>query len=335
MSQGKALQFERLYGLSLAAVLCACGGSDPAPMRPAANATAGAGTDAPAAGTGAAGSGAAPARGGSGTGPSSAGTIAASGGRGEAGRLATAGRAGVSGAGASGAGKAGTGAAGSGTTPSGGGDGYGQKYEGGEFHLGPVDYDETVFHNACAPGSKYNADIRKLEGELLVGLWNGIQNTGQYCDACIQVTSQKGKTANLRVITYGDTTMNSIDLSPQAYDLLNSGEYPRWMTWQFAKCPDTGAIVYEFQSASNPYWTSLWVRNARVPISKLEVKGSNHDWQPLTRGGDGTLTDDSGFGEGKFSIRLTGVDGQTLTHDFDPPAGGLGSAMLKAPGNFP
>ena len=28
---------------------------------------------------------------------------------------------------------------------------YGQVYTGGEYHLGPVDWDETQWHNACAP----------------------------------------------------------------------------------------------------------------------------------------------------------------------------------------
>ena len=33
--------------------------------------------------------------------------------------------------------------------------------------------------------------------------------------------------------------------------VLDSGEFPRAMTWQFAKCPDTGKIVYEFQTGAN------------------------------------------------------------------------------------
>ena len=41
------------------------------------------------------------------------------------------------------------------------------------------------------------------------------------------------------------------------------------MTWQFAKCNDTGPMHYEFQTGSNPYWTSLWVRNARVPLTDV------------------------------------------------------------------
>jgi expansin (peptidoglycan-binding protein) len=144
-----------------------------------------------------------------------------------------------------------------------------------------------------------------------------------------------GKSAVLRVVTYGDTTSNSIDVSPDAYAILNSGEYPRAMTWQFAKCPDTGKIVYEFQTGSSEWWTSLWVRNARVPISKVEVQSPNHAaYFALTRGSDGTLTDGGGFGNGSFTIRVSGVDGQQITDTFAWPSAGIAGQTLTGQGNF-
>src|SRR5690349_18819021 len=35
-----------------------------------------------------------------------------------------------------------------------------------------------------------------------------------------------GESAMLRVVTYGQTSTNSIDTSPEAFQLLDSGEYP-------------------------------------------------------------------------------------------------------------
>jgi expansin (peptidoglycan-binding protein) len=213
---------------------------------------------------------------------------------------------------------------------------YGQAYTDGVYNLGPVDYSESQYHNACAPTTKYDSRVQAVEGVLLAGLWNGIANTDHYCDSCIWVVTGKGKSAMLRVVTYGDTTNDSIDTSPQAYTALTNGEYPRSMTWQFAKCPDTGPMMYEFQTAASEYWTSLWVRNARVPLTKIEVKSANHaQWTELTRGnGDGTATDASGFGNGTFSIRSTGMDGQQVTDTFAWPTNGLGSAFLTGKGNF-
>jgi expansin (peptidoglycan-binding protein) len=212
---------------------------------------------------------------------------------------------------------------------------YGQPYTGGQFNLGPVDYSESQFHNACAPGTKYAPSIQSVEGSLLAGLWGGLPNVAGYCDACIAVTTAMGKTALLRVVTYGDTTTNSIDVSQSAYDILNSGEYPRAMTWQFAECPSSGPMMYEFQTGSNQWWTSLWVRNARVPLTKVEVESANHaSYVELQRGGDGTLTDASGFGQGSFTIRSTGADGQVVTDTFAWPSAGIAGQMLTGQGNF-
>jgi len=212
---------------------------------------------------------------------------------------------------------------------------YGEPYEGGEFHLGPVDYQESQFHNACAPGGGYLPAVQAVEGTLLAGLWGGIPEVASLCDACIWVTTEKGKTALLRVVTYGDTTPNSIDTSPEAYALLDSGEYPRSMTWQLARCPDTGPIQLEFQTGSNEWWTSLWVRNARVPLAEVEVKSVNHaSFVALERAGDGTLTDASGFGAGPFTLRATGIDGQIVEETFDWPASGIAGAFLTATSNF-
>jgi expansin (peptidoglycan-binding protein) len=206
------------------------------------------------------------------------------------------------------------------------------KYEGGEFHLGPVDWQETQWHNACAP---YPAQVQQAEGTLLAGLWNGIPNVAGYCDACILVNTAKGKSAVLRVVTYGDTTKNSIDVSQEAYSALNSGESPRTMTWQLTTCPDTGKIFYEFQTGSSEFWTSLWVRNARVPLASVEVKSAKHaSFTALKRGTDGTLTDSSGFGKGSFTLKLTGLDGRVVTDTFDWPAGGIAGQLLTGQGNF-
>ncbi|MBS2017092.1 MAG: hypothetical protein JST00_29670 [Deltaproteobacteria bacterium] len=218
---------------------------------------------------------------------------------------------------------------------SGGEQTFGAKFEGGEFHLGPVDYEESKWHNACAPGTKYAPEVRQSQGTLLAGLWSGIPDVATYCDACIAVTTARGKSAVLRVVTYGETTKNSIDVSPEAYALLDSGEYPRAMTWQFTDCPSSGPLMFEFQTGSSEYWTSLWVRNGRRPITKVEVKSENHaSFTTLARGSDGTLTDAAGFGKGPFTLRLTSMDGATHEETFEWPSAGIAGQLIRGTGNF-
>ncbi len=185
----------------------------------------------------------------------------------------------------------------------------------GQYNLGPVDWKESQWHNSCAP---YPASVQASEGELLAGLALGWNGNGQMCDACVYITTGKGKSILARVVTTGTTkSPNDIDLSPSAYAALDQGEYPRDMSWQIAKCAATGNVAYQFQTGANIWWTSLWVRNVRLPLVAVEVKSANHPaWFTLKRANDGTYTDAGGFGDGAFTMRLTSIDSQTVTDEF-------------------
>lgn len=200
----------------------------------------------------------------------------------------------------------------------------------GDYALGPVAFSGS-FWNSCAP---YTPELEKSAGNLLAGLAMRFNGDGSLCDACILVTTAKGKSVTARVVTTGETQgPNDIDLSQAAFDAIHQGEYPRSMTWQLVKCPPTTEkIRYQFQTEANPYWTSLWVRNSRLPIRKVEVKSANHaDFVPLRRGGDGTLTDDAGFGEGPFTLQVTAEGGQVITDTFD---GFTAGAVLTSKSQF-
>lgn len=197
----------------------------------------------------------------------------------------------------------------------------------GDYSLGPVAFSGS-FWNSCAP---YTPDLEKHVGEYLAGLANGFNSDGSLCDACILVNTARGKSIVARVITTGETQgPNDIDLSKKAFDAISEGEYPRSMTWQLVKCPaSSDKIQYQFQTEANTYWTSLWVRNGRLPIKTVEVKSANHSqYVALKRGTDGTLTDDAGFGDGPFTLRVTAHDGQVITDTIDKivPGGVIASS---------
>jgi expansin (peptidoglycan-binding protein) len=192
-----------------------------------------------------------------------------------------------------------------------------------------VDFAESQWPNACSPYPPSINGATGLGHEYLAGVSNTFAANGGVCDACIFVSTGAGRKLVLRVVTYGETNEpGDIDVSPSAYGELNTGEYPRSMTWQFAQCPETGTLSYQFQTEANEWWTSLWVRNPRVPITKVEVQSANHSsFVSLTRGTDGTLTDSSGFGAGTFTLRLTAVDGQVITDTF--PSFGPGQLVVS------
>ncbi len=207
---------------------------------------------------------------------------------------------------------------------------YGEVFTGGQFHLGPVDWAESEWTNSCGP---YPEKIQIIEGNYLAGLELTHNGNGQLCDACVKIETEKGKSLIVRVITTGVTTKNSIDLSQVAYDILNTGEYPRTMKWYVTKCPDNGEnIFYQFQTQASIWWTSLWVRNIRLPLLKVEVKSSKHtNWFQLTRGTDGTYTDKSGFGDGSFTIRITAIDGQVIEDTYSSITAGV---LVESSGQF-
>lgn len=201
----------------------------------------------------------------------------------------------------------------------------------GQYHLGPVDFAETVFHNACAP---YPSAIKGITGNMIAGVSDTIATPGSLCDACIEVTTDLGRTAVLRVVTYGvSNTSGDLDLSPAAYSYLTEGEYPRAMSWHLVACDNGEPLYFQFQTDASQWWTSLWIRNPSMAIQSVEVRSANHPtFTALTLGTDGTYTDSDGFGAGPFTLRVIGVTG--AAYEMDLP-GVTGGALVQATGNIP
>jgi expansin len=199
----------------------------------------------------------------------------------------------------------------------------------GSYNLGPVEWAGGI-PNSCAP---YPAQIQSVEGDLLAGTSLTYNGDGSLCDTCIRVDTATGRSTVARVVTTGVTQgEGDVDLSPAAYAALDTGEYPRSMTWQLVTCPEGGNLYYQFQTESNEWWTSLWVRNTRVPVARVEVQSTNHaDWYALTRGTDGTLTDAGGFGTGPFTLRVTSIEGGTVTDEFATHTAG---ALIESSGQL-
>lgn len=192
----------------------------------------------------------------------------------------------------------------------------------GSYHLGPVDFAESAFANACAP---YPAEVQRLAGVHLAGVDRSLNGDGRLCDACALVTTRLGRTLVVRIITTGVAQApGDLDLSPQAYEALHADDPtatprdPRPMRWRLTRCPASGPMQLQFQAQANIDWTSFWVRNPRLPLERVEVQSARHaTFTALRRGRDGSWNADRGFGPGRFTLRLTALDGATLTQAFD------------------
>jgi len=210
----------------------------------------------------------------------------------------------------------------------------------GSYNDGPVDFAETKFHNACAPAEKYPAQIQQLYGPYLAGVDNSLGGDGSLCDACALVTTRLGKSVLVHIVTYGVSMRpGDLDLSPEAYQVIHEDDpmgtsaLPRPMSWQLARCPDKGNMVLEFQTGANPFWTSFWVRNAKLPIASVESKKAGEAaFSMLNRTPDGPFTDGDGVGSGAFDLRITSVGGPAVTASltgFQP--GGIVESSVQFP----
>jgi hypothetical protein len=204
----------------------------------------------------------------------------------------------------------------------------------GNFWIGPVDYAETVFHNACAPSVKYPVAIQQLYGNYIMGLSNQAQlqtlgaGSGQLCDVCAELTAN-GQILIAHVVTYGDETGPwDIDVSTQVDSALN-GASSRRLTWQFTTCPTTAPITYTFDGRqwSNTWFFRVWVRNARVPVAKVEYQLGASAWSTADWQSDGSWQASSADFSGGFSLRVTSIDNQMIEdalpglNTFDPDFG--------------
>lgn len=215
----------------------------------------------------------------------------------------------------------------------------GTKYFGdvhsGNFWLGPVDYSESQWHNACAPSDvKYPSLIQQLYGNYLMGLSDQLtlQNlsagSGQLCDVCAELTAN-GVTLIAHVITYGqETGTNDIDVSPEARAALR-GDTNYTLIWRFVTCPTTAPIYYTFDDRdwSNVWYFRVWIRNSRVPVNKVEYSLGAGSWSAMSWQSDGAWEADSQNFSGGFSLRVTSIDNQTIEdtipglNTFDPNQG--------------
>jgi hypothetical protein len=213
----------------------------------------------------------------------------------------------------------------------------------GNFWLGPVDYSESQWHNACGPSDgKYPALIQQLYGDSIMGLSNELKldklsaGAGQLCDVCAELVAN-GHSLIAHVVTYGDETgVDDIDVSPEV-DRALDGSVGRKLTWRFITCPTDHPVYYTFDDRewSNTWYFRVWVRNARVPVAKVEYQLAGKGWSAMNWQDDGAWEVDSRDFSAGFSLRVTSIDGQTIEDaipgigTFNPNAGVASKANFQ------
>ncbi|XP_059142649.1 expansin-YoaJ-like [Physella acuta] len=135
------------------------------------------------------------------------------------------------------------------------------------------------------------------------------------CGMCIKVTGS-GTGHGSDPIT-GVHIVYVKDLCPVCHegdvDFALNGD-GRWdIDIQAVQCPvGSTSIQYAFQG-SNPWYIKLQIRNARIPITGVEIQ-KNGGWVTPTHSPDGywILSGGGAMPDGPFRVRLTAANGQVL-----------------------
>lgn len=149
--------------------------------------------------------------------------------------------------------------------------------------------------------------------DLRVAAMSGAQWEGSaVCGMCLRVEGPRGQVVVRVVDLCPECVAGQVDLSREAFsEIADPVDARVTIRWQPVACDVQGPIVLRFKEGSSAVWTALQVRNALVPVRTLEVQRAA-GWVEVPRLDSNYFVEPSGLGDGPYTLRLTGRDGQQL-----------------------
>jgi expansin (peptidoglycan-binding protein) len=183
--------------------------------------------------------------------------------------------------------------------------------KGSPIPLGVAQSGIATYYTATGAGA---CSFDPTPNDLDVAAMNSAQYGGSaVCGECAAVNGPKGAVTVRIVDLCPECGTGHLDLSEQAFAKIANvadGRVP--ITWQAVACQVQGPIAYHYQDGSSQWWTSLQVRNHRLPISKLELRMGGAFFE-VPRADYNYFVQAQGAGPGPLTVRITAIDGQTLT----------------------
>ena len=177
--------------------------------------------------------------------------------------------------------------------------------------LGQPEQGIATYYNADGSG---NCGFDPSPNDLDVAAMNAAEYANsEVCGECVQVTGPNGMVTVRITDQCPDCQKGQLDLSMQAFAKIADVSAGRVdITWQVVACNVTGNLSYYVKDGSSQYWTALQVRNSRLPIATMEYMAAGA-WTAIDRQSYNYFVVASGVGPGSYHVRITAVDGQTLT----------------------
>ncbi|MBC8085411.1 MAG: T9SS type A sorting domain-containing protein [Hymenobacter sp.] len=147
-------------------------------------------------------------------------------------------------------------------------------------------------------------------------------NNAQLCGACVEVKGPRGKYVFMVRDRCPDKICND---DPNMLDiekkyLSKVGDFGTFdgrnrVSWKVVACPlnSSSRIQFALKAGSNQWWSSIQVRNARYPITKVEYRLSNGAYRRLTRTQDNYFVlDGIGVVNRPSAFRVTDRNGNAV-----------------------
>jgi expansin (peptidoglycan-binding protein) len=133
-------------------------------------------------------------------------------------------------------------------------------------------------------------------------------------DQCPTSSNPKCKTGH---IDLSQAAFLQIGTAQEGYLGTGNGAPVGQISWKYIPCPETTNVSFVVKSGSNQYWAQLLVMGHSEPIASLDVY-VNGSWQAATRESYNDWQVGSGnIGPGPWQVRVTDVNGATITATVD------------------
>lgn len=198
-----------------------------------------------------------------------------------------------------------------------------------EVTLGEPEQGRATYYGATGDGA---CGFGPSPGDLMVTAMDLPEWAGSaVCGECLAVTGPKGKVVVRVVDQCPECEAGHLDLSEEAFAVIAdpvAGNVP--ITWQVQACDVSGQLAYAIKDGSSQWWTAIQIRNSRLPVIKLEWLHAGA-WEEIARADYNYFVVDGGVGPDGYQVRVTAVDGRTLTDTLPPVEAG---AVVDGEGQF-
>lgn len=154
------------------------------------------------------------------------------------------------------------------------------------------------------------------------------------CGEYLSVTGPKGQVMVRVTDECPECRSGDLDLSAEAFARIAdpvAGRVP--IRWNVVAGEVSGALSFHYKEGSSVYWVAIQVRNARLPVTRLEIQPQGaSQWTEVGRTSYNYFVYPMTIASGPLRVRVTALGGATVEQTLPSPQGGL---LVQGTQQFP